>query len=96
MNIQTQLRRLNIFGFSATLRVTDAVWVVFLMTRGFSLWQVGLAEGIFHAVSLLCEIPSGMAADLMGRRRSLATAGLCGMIAALLMVGSLLISKMRS
>ena len=88
MNIQTQLRRLNLFGFSACLRVTDAVWVVFLITRGFSLWQVGLAEGIFHIVSLLCEIPSGIAADLMGRRRSLATAGLCGLISALLMVCS--------
>ena len=88
MNIHTQLRRLNLFGFSACLRVTDAVWVVFLISRGFSLWQVGLAEGIFHIVSLLCEIPSGMAADLMGRRRSLAAAGLCGMMAALLMVFS--------
>ena len=88
MNIQTQLRRLNLFGFSACLRVTDAVWVVFLIARGFSLWQVGLAEGIFHMVSLLCEIPSGIAADLMGRRRSLATAGLCGLISALLMVCS--------
>ena len=88
MNIQTQLRRLNFFGFSACLRITDAVWVVFLISRGFSLWQVGLAEGIFHMVALLCEIPSGMAADLMGRRRSLATAGLCGMISALLMVCS--------
>ena len=88
MNIQTQLRRLNLFGFSACLRITDAVWVVFLISRGFSLWQVGLAEGIFHIVALLCEIPSGMAADLMGRRRSLAAAGLCGLLSALLMIGS--------
>ena len=88
MNIQTQLRRLNLFGFSACLRITDAVWVVFLISRGFSLWQVGLAEGIFHIVSLLCEIPSGMAADLIGRRRSLMAAGLCGMASALLMAGS--------
>ena len=88
MNIQTQLRRLNLFGFSACLRITDAVWVVFLISRGFSLWQVGVAEGIFHIVSLLCEIPSGMAADLMGRRRSLAAAGLCGVMSALLMVCS--------
>lgn len=88
MNIQTQLRKLNFFGFSACLRITDAVWVVFLISRGFTLWQVGLAEGIFHIVSLLCEIPSGMAADLIGRRRSLATAGLCGLISALLMVFS--------
>ena len=46
MNIQTQLRRLNCFGFSACLRITDAVWVVFLISRGFSLWQGGRAEGI--------------------------------------------------
>ena len=88
MNIKTQLRRLNAFGFSACLRITDAVWVVFLISRGFSLWQVGLAEGLFHIVSLICEIPSGMAADLIGRRRSLAMAGLCGMVSALLMAFS--------
>lgn len=88
MNLKTQLRRLNLFGFSACLRITDAVWVVLLVSRGFSLWQIGLAEGIFHVVSLLCEIPSGMAADLIGRRRSLAVAGLCGCISALLMAAS--------
>lgn len=88
LHIQTQLRQLNIFGFFACLRITDAVWVVLLVGRGFSLWQAGLAEGIFHMVSLLCEIPSGMAADLIGRRRSLAVSGLCGTISALLMVCS--------
>ncbi|MBQ4345791.1 MAG: MFS transporter [Oscillospiraceae bacterium] len=88
MNLKQQLRSLNAFGFSACLRITDAVWVVFLISRGFSLWQVGLAEGIFHIVSLIGEIPSGMVADLIGRRRSLAIAGLCGMISALLMAYS--------
>lgn len=88
MNLNQQLRRLNAFGFSACLRITDAVWVVFLISRGFSLWQVGLAEGIFHIVSLIGEIPSGMAADLIGRRRSLAMAGLCGLVSALLMAFS--------
>lgn len=88
MNIQRQLRRLNAFGFFACLRIPDAVWVVLLAARGFSLWEIGLAEGIFHIVGLVCEIPSGMAADLMGRRRSLAAAGLCGMVSALLMAFS--------
>lgn len=85
MDIKQQLRKLNAFGFFTCLRIPDAVWVVLLAARGFSLWQIGLAEGIFHGVSLLCEIPSGMAADLMGRRRSLAAGGLCGMVSALLM-----------
>ena len=88
MNIQRQLQKFYAFGLFSCLRIPDAVWVVLLTARGFPLWQVGLAEGVFHLVSLLCEIPSGMAADLMGRRRSLATAGLCGLISALLMAFS--------
>ena len=88
MNIKKQLQTLNAFGFSACLRIPDAVWVVLLVARGYSLWQVGLAEGIFHIVSILGEIPSGMAADLMGRRRSLMAAGLCGVVSALLMAFS--------
>lgn len=86
MNIQKQLRRMNVFGFVSCLRVFDAVWVVLLTLRGFPLWQIGLAEGIFHIVSLVCEIPSGMAADLLGRRRSLALAGLLGAVSAWCMV----------
>lgn len=88
MNLKKQLFRLNAFGFFACLRIPDAVWVVLLTTRGFSLWEIGLAEGIFHIVSLVGEIPSGMAADLLGRRRSLAMAGICGMVSALLMAFS--------
>ena len=88
MNIKQQLRRLNLFGFSACLRIPDAVWVVLLVARGFSLWQIGIAECLFHMVSLLAEVPSGMAADLLGRRRTLTMAGLCGIASALLMACS--------
>ena len=88
MDIQKQARRLSAFGFTSCLRIPDAVWVVLLAARGFPLWQIGLAEGVFHLVSLLAEIPSGMAADLMGRRRSLAAAGLCGVLSALCMAFS--------
>lgn len=88
MEIKRQTRRLYAFGLAACLRIPDAVWVVLLTARGYALWQVGLAEGIFHAVSLLAEIPSGMLADLIGRRRSLALAGLCGVVSALAMAFS--------
>lgn len=88
MSIQRQLQKFYAFGLFSCLRIPDAVWVVLLTARGFSLWQVGLAEGIFHLVSLLAEIPSGMAADLIGRRRTLAAAGLCGVVSALLMAFS--------
>jgi len=88
MNLPRQKKWLYAFSFTSCLRITDAVWVVLLAARGYSLWQIGLAEGIFHCVSLTCEIPSGMAADLMGRRRTLAFSGILGAAAALCMAFS--------
>ena len=82
MNLQKQLRCVYLHAFTSTLRFTDAVWVALLAARGFSLAQIGLAEGVFHAVSLLCEVPSGMAADLLGRRRTLIFGGVLGVVCA--------------
>ena len=64
MNLQKQLRCVYLHAFTSTLHFTDAVWVALLAACGFTLAQIGLAEGVFHGVSLLCEVPSGMAADL--------------------------------
>ncbi len=72
MNLPKQLRAVRVYSFTSCLRLTDAVWVALLAARGFTLAQIGLAESIFHLTSLLCEVPSGVAADLLGRRRSLA------------------------
>ena len=72
MNLSKQLRAVRVYSFTSCLRLTDAVWVVLLTARGFTLAQIGLAEAVFHLTSLLCEVPSGVAADLLGRRRSLA------------------------
>lgn len=85
MNLQKQLRCVYLHAFFSTLRFTDAVWVALLAARGFSLAEIGLAEGVFHLTSLLCEVPSGMAADLLGRRRTLIFGGVLGVFSALAM-----------
>ena len=74
LNIKRQLGCVYTADFFSGLRITDAVWVALLAARGFSLWEIGLAESVFHIVSLLCEVPSGMAADLLGRKKSLCPA----------------------
>lgn len=84
-SLRRQLRCSYAYSFVLTLNITGAVWVALLAARGYSLWQVGAAEGIFHVVSLLAEVPSGMAADLLGRRRVLALSGVVAALAALLM-----------
>ena len=76
MNIKKQLRKLYLYELISGFQIVDAVWVVFLLQRGFSIAQVGIAEGVFHVVSMCCEIPSGMVADLIGRKRTLVLSGL--------------------
>ena len=85
MNLQKQLARIYTNNFFSGLRITDAVWVALLAARGFSLWEIGLAESVYHIVSLFCEVPSGMAADLLGRRKTLVAGGVCMVLSNLLM-----------
>ena len=75
INLKQQLGCVYLSNFFSGLRITDAVWVALLAARGFSLWEIGLAESVFHVVSFLCEVPSGMAADLLGRKKTLVFGG---------------------
>ena len=86
MNIKKQLRKLYLYELISGFQIVDAVWVVFLLQRGFSIVQVGIAEGVFHVVSMCCEIPSGMVADLIGRKRTLVLSGLVSAAGSLCMI----------
>ena len=74
-NLKKQIRTLYITGVLGNLSLTGA-WVVILAARGFSLVQIGFAETVFHITSLICEIPSGMLADMYGRKKMLALGNL--------------------
>lgn len=88
MKINHQLRALYFLEAVSGFGFAQVIWVVLLAGRGFSLAQIGLAEGFFHLVSLLCEVPSGMAADLLGRRRTLAASMAVRALACLAMIAS--------
>lgn len=53
-------------------QLTNALWILYLLHVGWSLWQVGLAEAGFHVVSLLSDLPTGAFADRYGRKLSMA------------------------
>lgn len=74
-----------LYEAALAFRMIDAVWVIFLLERGFSLVQVGIAEGVYHVTSMICEVPSGMAADLFGRKRTLILSGIVGICSAIFM-----------
>ncbi len=66
-----QIRRIYAITALGSLQFAGACWAALLAARGFSLTQIGLAETMFHLTSFLFELPSGVIADVFGRKRSL-------------------------
>lgn len=69
--IRRQICRIYAITALGSLQLAGACWVALLVVRGFSLTQIGCAEAVFHLTSLLFEVPSGVIADVFGRRRSM-------------------------
>ena len=68
-SVPRNLRLLNALAFFSQFNAVIAIWVVYLTDyRDLTLAQVGLMEGLFWAVKLVLEIPSGAFADRYGRR----------------------------
>ncbi|EIC77722.1 hypothetical protein HMPREF1114_0659 [Streptococcus oralis SK100] len=71
--------------FFAFLGITS-FWILFLSQNGMSLWQIGLLESIFHATSVICEIPSGMLADRYSYKTNLYLSRIAGIASSILML----------
>jgi MFS family permease len=56
--------------FLRNLNVTHGVWLIYLAAKGFSFFEIGVFESIFHIASLTMEVPTGMIADVFGRKIS--------------------------
>ncbi len=79
MNIRNELtKKLNrnikldyVHAFISNMNMQSSIWVLYLAFCGMNLMQIGILEGIYHITSVICEIPSGAMADLLGRRKSM-------------------------
>lgn len=85
--IRKQITGLYLSAIVGNLSLTGA-WVAILAARGYSLAQIGLAETVFHITSLLLEIPSGVLADLFGRKKMLLVSSILRMIGNVVMIFS--------
>lgn len=56
--------------FLRNLNVTHGIWLIYLAAKGFSFFEIGIFESIFHIASLTMEVPTGMVADIFGRKTS--------------------------
>ncbi len=85
----TQRRWLLAFGLytvATNTTFSQAVWVLYLAARGYNPFAIGLFETCFHVAKLVAEIPTGIFADLVGRRTSLIVSCAIGSFASLLYI----------
>lgn len=85
LNIKKQISRLYVSSVLGNLSLTGA-WVAILAARGYSLVEIGFAETVFHATSLIFEIPSGVLADVFGRKNMLIVSHVMRMIGNIIMI----------
>lgn len=86
-NSKKQIQRLYLSSVLGNCSLTGA-WVAILAARGYSLVEIGFAETVFHITSLLFEIPSGVLADLFGRKRMLLVSSIMRMLGNIVMIAS--------
>jgi MFS family permease len=79
-------RAFRTFAVLSNLDTDNAIWLIYLAMRGYSPFAIGLFEMLFHLAKFLAEMPTGIFADLVGRRASLVGACVCGAVSATLML----------
>lgn len=87
VNIKKQISALYLSSVLGNLSLTGA-WVAILAARGYSLVEIGFAETVFHITSLVFEIPSGVLADVFGRKTMLLVSSIMRMIGNIIMIAS--------
>ncbi|MBD5517363.1 MAG: MFS transporter [Lachnospiraceae bacterium] len=83
--IKKQLSKLYLSSVLGNLSLTGA-WVAILAARGYSLVEIGIAETVFHMTSLIFEIPSGILADVFGRKKMLIVSSIMRMAGNIVMI----------
>lgn len=92
MNINEKLKRnisvSYVYNFLLQLNITSAIWVLYLSFKGMSLIEIGILEAIYHITGVLFELPTGVIADLYGKKFSVVTGRIISVISCILMITS--------
>lgn len=73
------------FQLLTTGTFTSSIWVLWLLHRGYSLGEIGIAEAGYHIAKVALEVPTGAFADTIGRKWSLVVSTVVVTISTLLM-----------
>lgn len=75
-----------VFSVLNNFNLTRSIWMLYLAFKGMNLFQIGMMEAIFHITSFSMEIPTGLVADVYGRKVSRLIGRLLNIISLLLLI----------
>lgn len=84
-SMERNVRADYVYCFLHNFDISSAIWVLYMVFKGLPLYQVGIAEGVFHVSSFLFEVPSGALADLFGRKRVIIIGRILSAVSAVMM-----------
>lgn len=81
-----QIKKLYVIDGIGGSMIAGASWVALLASRGFSTVEIGIFESIFHIASMTFEIPSGVCADVFGRKKVMIMASVMSIVSSIMMI----------
>ncbi len=84
--LKQNVKKDYIYTIIGSFDLTNGVWMLYLASKGLSLFQIGLMETLFHFSSFLMEIPTGAVADIFGRKTSRIAGRVCSVLATIIMI----------
>ena len=75
-----------VYNFLTQLNMSSAIWVLYLAFRGMSLIEIGLLESVYHLTGVLFELPTGVIADVYGKRFTVIAGRIISIVSCVLMI----------
>lgn len=75
-----------VYNFLLRIDINVAIWVLYLSAKGMSLVEIGVIEAIFHITGLIFELPTGVIADIYGRKFSVILGRVLNVISFILII----------
>ncbi len=66
-----QYYKFGLYGFLKNLRFYEAFLILFFLEKGIDYLKIGLLYSVREVTIMLLEIPSGLVADVLGRKKTL-------------------------